>query len=224
MELRLRLTRRRVALLALMVGLVTAGVAYATIPDGNGVFTACKLNSTGTIRLIDPAVGSTSLLGRCTSLETQVMWNQGGPKGPIGDKGPTGDKGPQGDPGPMGPAGDPGVTGDKGPQGDKGTLGDKGPTGDAGVAAISGYEIVAANSGVLSHGPQRIFITCPAGKRLIGGGARPQVATRNVFLSINGPSPGSPDTTWVVEAAEADDGNPAAWWLDAWAICADASP
>ncbi|MFY9577862.1 MAG: hypothetical protein WAQ33_00920 [Gaiellaceae bacterium] len=46
-----------------IAGLALAGgVAYATIPDGNGLYTACKLNATGTIRLIDPSVGSSSLL------------------------------------------------------------------------------------------------------------------------------------------------------------------
>jgi hypothetical protein len=95
MELRLRVTRRRVALVAVLVGLVTAGVAYATIPDGNGVFTACKLNATGTIRLIDPSLSGP--LGRCsTSLETQIGWNQ---RGQQGLPGPQGAKGEKGDPG-----------------------------------------------------------------------------------------------------------------------------
>src|SRR4051794_9350139 len=88
----------RVGLISAAVFAVAAGIAYAAIPDANGVYTACKLNATGTIRLIDPSVGSTSLLGHCTSLETPISWNQGGPtgpKGPVGDKGTTGDKGPQ---------------------------------------------------------------------------------------------------------------------------------
>jgi hypothetical protein len=102
MELRVRLTRQRVALAAILVGLVTGGVAYATIPDGNGVFTACKLNATGTIRLIDPSGPSSSLLSRCTSLETQFTFNQ---KGLNGTQGPPGPQGPKGDPGATGAAG-----------------------------------------------------------------------------------------------------------------------
>jgi hypothetical protein len=108
MERRLRFTRRRVATATILLGLVSAGVAYAAIPDGNGVFTACKLNVTGTIRLIDPSISGA--LGHCsTSLETQISWNQKGPKGDPGaagaagvkgDRGPQGLPGPQGDPGP----------------------------------------------------------------------------------------------------------------------------
>jgi hypothetical protein len=98
MELRLRLTRLRVALVALLVALVTAGVAYATIPDSGGVFTACKLNATGTIRLIDPAIGGSSLLGRCVSLETKLTWGQGA-KGDQGAQGIQGIQGPAGPPG-----------------------------------------------------------------------------------------------------------------------------
>src|SRR4051812_35987532 len=97
---------------------VAGGVAYATIPDGAGVYTACKLNGIGTIRLIDPSyVPTTSLLQHCNAaLETQISWNQGGQTGP---KGPTGDKGPDGEKG---------QTGDKGLSGDKGLPGDKGLT------------------------------------------------------------------------------------------------
>src|SRR3954470_24372169 len=101
MELRLRLTRARLAVAALLVGLVSAGVAYATIPDANGGFTACKLNATGTIRLIDPL--TSGALGKySTALETQIGWNACGPKAPVGEKGPTGGKGQRGDAGPIG--------------------------------------------------------------------------------------------------------------------------
>jgi collagen triple helix repeat protein len=165
MELRLRLSRRAVAVLALLVGLVTAGVAYATIPDGNGVLTACKLNATGTIRLIDPSLSG--VLGRCSaSLETQITWNQGGPKGPIGDKGPTGDKGASGDKGPTGDAGP------AGPPGEKGLAGDKGPTGDPGPAGagINGYDYVQASTSNDSTHSKHIAALCPEGKKVTGGG------------------------------------------------------
>ena len=80
-----------------IAGLALAGgVAYATVPDSGGVYTACKLNVTGTIRLIDPSVGNASLLGHCTSLETQISWNQQGQRGQQGLKGDKGDPGPAG--------------------------------------------------------------------------------------------------------------------------------
>ena len=76
------MTRKRLVLLVAALALVTAGgIGYAAIPDSNGVFTACRLNGVGTIRLIDPAATpASSLLNHCTNLETQISWNQGGPK------------------------------------------------------------------------------------------------------------------------------------------------
>jgi hypothetical protein len=61
---------------------LAAGIAYAAIPDANSkVFTACMLKNVGTIRLIDPSLGTGTLLGKCSSLEQQVTWNQEGPAG-----------------------------------------------------------------------------------------------------------------------------------------------
>src|SRR5207248_5644801 len=46
----------RSGLLIVAVLAVAGGIAYAAIPDSAGVYTACKLNATGTIRLIDPSL------------------------------------------------------------------------------------------------------------------------------------------------------------------------
>jgi hypothetical protein len=97
--------RRRHWRLAVLVfaGLVVAGgVAYATIPDGGGVYTACMLKNVGTIRLIDPSLPSTNLMSHCTALETQISWNQTGQQGPTGLTGAAGADGAQGPPGPAG--------------------------------------------------------------------------------------------------------------------------
>ena len=69
------------ALVGAVMLLGAAGIAYATIPDGGGVYTACRLNGVGTIRLIDPSGPSTSLLSHCTAFETQITWNQKGKNG-----------------------------------------------------------------------------------------------------------------------------------------------
>jgi hypothetical protein len=61
-----------------------AGAAYASIPDKNGVFTACRHNETGAVRLIDPSPGTSGPLGRCTPAESQVTWNQQGQPGKDG--------------------------------------------------------------------------------------------------------------------------------------------
>jgi hypothetical protein len=91
-------TRTRILLAGLVLGAaLIGGVAWATIPGDGGVYTACKLNTLGTIRLIDPSGASTSLLSHCTSLETQITWNQ---RGPAGAAGAAGTAGAKGDPGP----------------------------------------------------------------------------------------------------------------------------
>lgn len=108
-----RLARRsaRIVVAATVVGLVGAGIAYATIPDSSGVYTGCLLKATGTIRLIDPSLGSSDLLGHCTKFETQITWNQQGPAGPVGATGPAGPDGP------AGPAGKDGADGTNGTNG-----------------------------------------------------------------------------------------------------------
>ncbi|HZT45562.1 MAG TPA: hypothetical protein VFA24_05220 [Gaiellaceae bacterium] len=89
----------RVAALAAVLFALAGGIAYATIPDSGGVYTACELTSVGTIRLIDPSLGSKSLLGHCSALETQITWNKTGQTGPQGPAGAQGPAGPQGQPG-----------------------------------------------------------------------------------------------------------------------------
>jgi hypothetical protein len=85
----IHLGRRGLAVAAVTAGALSlaGGIAYATIPDNGKVFTACMLKNVGTIRLIDPSVGSSSLMGHCTSLETQISWNQQGLPGQDGKDG-----------------------------------------------------------------------------------------------------------------------------------------
>jgi hypothetical protein len=54
---------------------VAGGVAYATIPDSNGVIHACYNKTTGALRVIDPSASQT-----CVSGEAPLSWNQGGIK------------------------------------------------------------------------------------------------------------------------------------------------
>jgi hypothetical protein len=69
-------------------------VAYAAIPDGDGVFNGCVAKLTGVLRVIDPTEGQ-----RCLVVETPISWNQVGSQGPAGPQGPQGAQGPQGPPG-----------------------------------------------------------------------------------------------------------------------------
>src|SRR5262249_31345390 len=92
----------RVVAAAVVVLAVSGGIAWASIPDENGVFTACISNATGAIRMIDPSAGQT-----CTGGENRVTWNKKGVEGPKGPTGATGPQGPRGAQGPAGPAGGP---------------------------------------------------------------------------------------------------------------------
>jgi hypothetical protein len=52
----------------LLVGAVSGGAAWASIPDADGVVHACYLNATGVVTIIDSA--STS----CNVLQTGITW------------------------------------------------------------------------------------------------------------------------------------------------------
>ena len=110
------LRRRWLRLFAVAAALfgLAGGIAYATIPDGGNVYTACMLKRIGTVRLIDPSLPSSNLMSHCTGLEAKITWNQ---QGQAGEPGPAGAKG---DIGPQGPKGD---TGTQGPQGPRGPAG-----------------------------------------------------------------------------------------------------
>jgi hypothetical protein len=86
--------RRRLLVLAMVVAAALAGgVAYATIPDANNVYTACVLKGVGQMRLIDKSLPATNPMSRCTDRETEVSWNQAGPPGAPGLKGDKGEPG-----------------------------------------------------------------------------------------------------------------------------------
>jgi len=85
---------------------VGASVAYAAVPDSNGVIHACYRTSSGDIgrlRIIDTAKKQA-----CKSYESNLTWNHTGPQGL---------QGPQGLTGPQGPKGDTGARGIQGPSG-----------------------------------------------------------------------------------------------------------
>jgi hypothetical protein len=67
---------------------IAGGVAWASIPDSNKVFSACMLNGVGTIRLIDKSLPATNFMSHCTDRETEVSWNQQGLQGLQGIQGP----------------------------------------------------------------------------------------------------------------------------------------
>jgi hypothetical protein len=67
------------------------------------------------------------------------------------------------------PAGPKGDEGDKGDKGDKGAKGDPGAAGPPGATA---YQVVTAASGALTQNAfTSVTATCPAGRKVLGGGA-----------------------------------------------------
>jgi Collagen triple helix repeat (20 copies) len=130
-----------------VIGLVggISGVALASGSDPTTTIFACKLNSTGLVRIV--AQGQD-----CFRHETPVQWNVQGPVGPVGPAGPQGPAGPAGVAGQVGPAG---------------------PQGPAGQNGVSGYEKVPQTQHVtLAKGdttPQ-MTVQCPTGKKAVGGG------------------------------------------------------
>jgi hypothetical protein len=96
---------------------LAGGVAYATIPDANGVVHGCYNTVNGNLRVIDVAAGQT-----CKNSEAALNWNLVGPAGIPG---------PPGAPGTPGEDGEDGATGQQGPQGIPGPQGETGPAGTA---------------------------------------------------------------------------------------------
>jgi hypothetical protein len=78
------------------VASIVAGVAYATIPGPDNVYSACMLKGVGTIRLIDKSLPSTNLMSHCTDKEIEISWNQAGQPGSAGPQGVKGDPGAPG--------------------------------------------------------------------------------------------------------------------------------
>jgi hypothetical protein len=163
-----------------------------------------------------------------------------GPQGPTGSQGPIGPVGPQGPTGPMGPVGPTGPQGPQGPIGPVGPVGATGPQGPqgtqgpAGPAGISGYEVVTSTTAFNCDGPcgsstdiKLGFATCPAGKRLMGGGMT-RFQGSNVRLVQSGPQGGNSETTWFASARQepfvAGENVPGAWSITVAAFCAVIGP
>ena len=98
--------------------------------------------------------------------------------------------------------------------GPQGPAGRAGPTGPVGVSA---EELVTGDSATNSNTVKSRSVSCPSGKKVIGGGAA--VNTTSNSLAITRSSPSGDLTTWTAEAQEtsAFAGN---WRVTAYAICA----
>lgn len=155
----------------LVVGVLVAagGVAYAAVPDGNGVIHACygvdakgNVTNSAVLRITDAASPNKDAQA-CKSGEMALTWNQRGPQGPQGIQG---QQGPQGLPGQNGAPGATGPKGDRGPQGPtgvRGAAGPQGPKGDQGPAGPPGSPVPVYTQS--EAGPQQLF-----GHPILGNG------------------------------------------------------
>jgi hypothetical protein len=100
-----------------------------------------------------------------------------------------------------------------GPTGPRGPAGPAGPAGPPGVSAVERLDASSANN---STSPKSAFLACPAGKRLIGGGARVNGGSPKTAILQSFPDN---DNIWRATAAESD-AIPATWSLTVYAICA----
>jgi hypothetical protein len=101
-----------------------------------------------------------------------------------------------------------------------GPTGPAGPAGPAGPPGVSGLERVEVTSPVSSAVTRTASMPCPAGKRLLGGGARLNgTISDNVAIQLSYPGD---DNTYVARAAEIAV-NPGTWSLTVFAVCAVAA-
>ncbi|HEX6701462.1 MAG TPA: hypothetical protein VF101_12100 [Gaiellaceae bacterium] len=98
-----------------------------------------------------------------------------------------------------------------------GAVGPQGPAGPAGPVGVSGEQLVTADSATSSNTVKSQSVSCPSGKKVLGGGGA--VNTTSNSLAITRSSPSSDLRTWTAEAQEtaAFAGN---WRVTVYAVCA----
>jgi hypothetical protein len=130
------------------------------------------------------------------------------------------------------PAGPQGAQGPRGPRGSKGDKGQKGDKGTAGAPGASGYEVVTQtfagvfieNSGGMRGLSEVKTVSCPAGKRAIGGGtdlgtnAGQNGQQRQVAVSLSAPN--GTGTAWSVQLFNNSTSIDTSIDLRVYAICA----
>ena len=113
-----------------------------------------------------------------------------------------------------------GRAGASGPQGPKGERGDRGDRGPAGPPGSSGLEVVTADRTVVDQVFNAAEVSCPAGKKVLGGGGTPSTyaGPEGPFLVWSTPTPGL--NGWRVGEGRVKAGD---WTVRVYVICANAS-
>lgn len=186
-----------VAILALVVAL--SGVSYAAtkLPKNSVGAKQIKKNAVRSKQIKKNAVNSSKI--RNKSLKA-VDFKPG--------QLPTG---PQGQQGPEGAQGQPGAQGQQGIQG---------PQGENGSAGLSGYQRVSVQTATTSSSEKSVTVTCPADKKVIGGGAEILFGEGEVIVDEAYPNS---DNSFYGETSTVGGGN-VNHALRVVAVCANVSP
>ena len=114
-----------------------------------------------------------------------------------------------------------GQSGPAGARGSRGATGAGGPTGAPGSPGVSGYQIVHSISAFDSVDEKSVLVSCPVGKKALGGGGAAIAATTALQASYPVTVGGAP--SWFAQAREtapyAGD-----WYVEAFVACAAVAP
>jgi hypothetical protein len=136
--------------------------------------------------------------------------------------------------GPRGPRGEQGPRGKNGQKGEKGARGEEGPKGATGASGVSGYEVVnqtfkevfIENSGGMRGLSEVKTVSCPAGKRVIGGGSdlgtNPTQNGQQRQVAVSLSAPNGAGTAWTVQLFNNSTTIDTSIDLQVYAICASA--
>jgi len=132
----------------------------------------------------------------CNPSEAATSWNIQGPTGPTGPTGSTGPSGPQGE---------------------------RGIQGLAGVSDLQRVDMSTHNN---SDSPKTTVANCPAGKKVVGGGAQIFIGEPGVKVGPIAIKKSWPDKEMTHWAATAEEVSPTElkWFLTAYALCAAVDP
>jgi len=98
----------------------------------------------------------------------------------------------------------------------------RGPQGPAGPPGVSGLQLISGSGVSNSSSPKSQQQDCPAGKKVIGGGAVLTGSTANTFLGASRPT--DPGTGWIATGRESSGGNAGSWAVQTWVVCATVGP
>ena len=107
--------------------------------------------------------------------------------------------------------------------GPAGTAGPAGADGEDGTPGISGYQVVRAETAHDTAFYKFVSVPCPAGKKIIGGGALVFIVTGAITAADPMPTLGSSGIYNGEWYAEAEGTTTHPWWIETQAICANVS-